>query len=201
MRYKAIGFDYGGVIAGIPSPEFDRQVIKLLNVSLETYHNVYFSNNHLINHDALSVAEFWGKVLNEMSRGDKLDEFLKFLKSLDQHKIDEHVLSLAKKLKTLGYKVGILSNNTSEKIEQMRKAGLMEIFDIVAVSTQIGFSKPEPEAFNIFIKQLNIKPTELIFIDDTEKSLEKSKEIGFYPIQYTGFAKLKSDLNEIGIVI
>jgi len=200
MKYKAVGFDYGGVIAGIPSSEFNRRITELLGVSIEAYKTVYFRNNHLLNHDTLSTDEFWSKVLNEMDRSDKLDDLLKFLKSLNQHEINNDILSLVKHLKALGYKIGILSNNTLEGVERMRNAGLMKLFDVVAVSTEIGFSKPNPKAFDIFIEKLNISPQELIFIDDTAKSLESAKEIGYQPVVYTEFKKLQDELNRMGVL-
>lgn len=200
IKYKAIGFDYGGVIAGIPSSEFNRRITNLLDVSLKTYMTVYFNNNHLLNHDTLSVDKFWSKILNEMDRLDKLEDLLQFLKSLNQHKINNDILNLAKHLKKLGYKIGILSNNTLEGMEKMKDAGLMKIFDVVAVSTKIGFSKPDPKAFKIFIKQLQIKPQELIFIDDSAKSLESSQEVGFYPIIYNGFTELQNELSKINVL-
>ena len=200
MKYKAVGFDYGGVIAGIPSSEFNRRITELLNVTPEAYETIYFKNNHLLNHDTLSTEMFWSKVLDEMERFDKLDDLLRFLKSLNQHEINKDILSLAKHLKIIGYKIGILSNNTLEGVERMRSAGLMELFDVVAVSTEIGFSKPSPKAFDIFIEKLNILPDELVFIDDTAKSLESAKEIGYQPVEYIEFKKLQDELSGIGIL-
>ncbi|MFZ2226150.1 MAG: HAD-IA family hydrolase [Candidatus Moraniibacteriota bacterium] len=200
MKYKAVGFDYGGVIAGIPSSEFNRRITELLGVSIETYKTVYFRNNHLLNHDTLSTDKFWSKVLSEMNKSDKLDDLLKFLKSLNQHEINNDILELARHLKTLGYRIGILSNNTLEGVDKMKDAGLMELFDVVAVSTEIGFSKPNPKAFDIFIEKLDVSPQELVFIDDTAKSLESAKEIGYQPVIYTELKKLQNDLGELGVL-
>ena len=200
MKYKAIGFDYGGVIIGIPSSEFSNKVVKILDVTPEIYNSAYFNNNHLFNHNILSRNDFWAKVLKEMNRSDKLDNLLKFLDSLNQNELNNKVLDLAKQLKDRGYKIGILSNNNIEAVEKMKTLGLMELFDVVVVSAEIGFSKPDPKAFDLFINQLNISPAELIFIDDTEKSLESSEKVGFYPILYNKFDKLRDTLATLGVI-
>lgn len=200
MNFKAIGFDYGGVIAGIPSSEFNRRILELLDVPHEVYRSVYFANNHLLNHDKLSKNDFWAKILNELGRSEKIDNLLNFLESLNTHQINSDVLDLAKQLKAKGYKIGILSNNTAEGVEKMREAGLMEIFDAVAVSTEIGFIKPDPRAFDVLIGQLGILAGELVFIDDTAKSLESSDAVGFYPIKYNNFPELVASLAEVGII-
>ena len=51
MRYKALGFDYGGVIGGIGvfGNNFTDQVCEVLNISPENYRKVYFSHNRSIN--------------------------------------------------------------------------------------------------------------------------------------------------------
>lgn len=200
MNFKAICFDYGGVIAGIPSSEFNRRITSLLDVTPEVYRLVYFKNNHLLNHDKLSRNDFWAKILNELGRSARITDLLNFLESLNTHQINVEVLDLAKQLKIKGYKIGILSNNTLEGVEMMKAAGLMEIFDTVVVSTEIGYIKPDPRAFAVLIGQLDISADELVFIDDTARSLESSSEVGFYPIKFNSFSELLVSLAKIGVI-
>lgn len=200
MTYKAIGFDYGGVIAGMSGTEFDRRVTQILGVDLDTYRYTYFQNNRLLNSGALPVEKFWEKILSELGRSDKLAEFLSF-RSQNPDKINNEVLDLARQLKTNGYKIGILSNNNSAGAKAMRNAGLMDLFDVVAVSYEIGFIKPDPKAFEIFIERLEVKPAELVFIDDSKKSLESASEIGYSPILFTEVGELRTELKKIGVKI
>ncbi len=200
MKYKAIGFDYGGVIVGIPGSEFSNKVAEILDVTPEVYQSAYFNNNHLFNHNILPRNDFWTKILNEINRPEKLSSLLQFLDSLNQNELNDKVINLAKQLKNKGYKIGILSNNNLESIEKMKTFGLMELFDVVVVSAEIGFSKPDAKAFDIFINQLDVLPEELIFIDDTKKSLESSEKVGYYPIIYHKFDELRDTLVAIGVI-
>ena len=201
MNFKAIGFDYGGVIAGIPGPEFNKRVTQLLGVDRETFQGVYFEFNHLINNNILSWRDFWKKLAEELEVSDKYDDLIKFIEELPRHEINDQVVSLIDKLRASGYKTGLLSNNDIAAANRFRESGLTDHFDTVVVSAEIGYSKPHPKAFEIFIKQLDVTADELVYIDDTEKSLATAKEIGYHPVLFTNYDSLLHDLSVLGIKI
>jgi len=67
------------------------------------------------------------------------------------------------------------------------------------VSSDIGHMKPSLEAYLLFTKELCIKPDELIFIDDTKKSLSTAKKLGYYPILFTNYSHLILQLKQLGV--
>ena len=201
MSFKAIGFDYGGVIAGIPGPEFNKRVTALLGVTQETFHDVYFEFNHLVNNNILSWKDFWEKVTEELGVSEKYDSLIKFIEELPRHELNEQVLNLVDRLKAGGYKVGLLSNNDIAAANRFQETGLTNHFDAVVVSAEIGYSKPHPKAFEIFIERLGVTAGELIYIDDTERSLANAKAIGFHPILFTDYESLLHNLKSLGIKI
>jgi putative hydrolase of the HAD superfamily len=200
MNFKAIGFDYGGVIAGISSAEFYSRIINFLNVDPQIFKEVYYKFNKLVNTNVLTPADFWKKILEELNISNKYDELIKFVQGLPIE-IDEQVLGLVDQLKTNGYKIGLLSNNTLDAAKQFRDTGFANHFDVALVSAEIGFSKPDPKAFQIFADRLGVEVGELIFIDDTEKSLSTAKEVGYYPILFTDYESLIEKLKSIGIIV
>lgn len=201
MKFRAIGFDYGGVIAGISGHEFERRASKLLNIDTQTFKDTYFKFNHLLNNNILSTEDFWKKITAELKSENKYEKLMKFIKGLPAHEINEQMLELVDKLKNNGYKTGLLSNNTIEAANKVRGVGLVDHFDAVVVSAEIGYSKPHPKIFEIFLERLGVEAKELIYIDDTERSLETSKKIGFYPILFKNYESLLNKLSELGIKI
>jgi len=199
--FKAIGFDYGGVIAGIPGPEFNKKVTDLLGVTRETFHDVYFEFNHLMNNNILSSKDFWKKITEELGVSEKYDSLIKFIENLPRHELNEQVINLVDRLRAGGYKVGLLSNNDIAAANRFRETGLISHFDAVVVSAEIGYSKPHPKAFEIFIERLGVTADELIYIDDTERSLANAQTIGFYPILFTDYESLLHDLKSLEIKI
>lgn len=201
MNFKAIGFDYGGVIAGIPGPEFNKRVTKLLGVDSKTFQDVYFEFNHLMNNGVLSWQDFWKKVTEELGVHDKYNDLIKFIEELPRHEINDQIVGLIDKLRTNGYKIGLLSNNDIATANKFRETGFIDHFDAVVVSAEIGYSKPHHKAFEAFIKQLGVAADELIYIDDTEKSLVTAKEIGYHPVLFTNYDSLLHDLSVLGVRI
>jgi putative hydrolase of the HAD superfamily len=201
MNIKAIGFDYGGVVAGIPGPEFERQVTGLLGVDLETFKSAYFEFNHLMNNNVLSRDEFWKKVVEELGLSNKLNELIEFIDGLPQHVINMEIIGLSDRLRVNGYKTGLLSNNTMETAQKFRASDLISHFDAAVFSAEIGVSKPNPMAFKIFCERLGVALNEMAFIDDTEKSLAAATTIGFTPILFTGYETLVQTLRSKGINI
>ena len=56
MKYKTIGFDWGGVIFGEPGPVFSKEAAQLLEVSHEEFKKIYFKHNKLINIENILAA-------------------------------------------------------------------------------------------------------------------------------------------------
>ena len=194
---KAIGFDYGGVIWGEPGSKFVEELSKILGVNVEQFNKAYFSFNILLNTDKLTVEEFWKLVLTKLDRQGMLPELLEFTNKKTEVKINTDVLRLVDSLKEQGYKVGLLSNLSSKLAVGLRQAGVDKHFDVTLISAEIGFVKPEKAAFDLLAQKLGVTLKEMIFIDDTEKSLSSSKEIGFHPILFTNYDRLRSDLTDM----
>jgi putative hydrolase of the HAD superfamily len=48
----------------------------------------------------------------------------------------------------VGHRLGVISNGQShQQLRKLRRAGLLEAFEVVVVSDECGFAKPEPEIF------------------------------------------------------
>lgn len=201
MKYKAIGFDYGGVIKGLPGSFFSMRVCELLGVTKEKWSEAYFHHNKKINRGDITWPELWQLVLSKLGQPDKVDEVTKISDEVFNQPINQPMLSLVDRLRSNGYKVGLLSNNTLEAAKKMRGQGLDRHFDVLHVSAETKLVKPEPEAFAQFARDLEVEQKELVFIDDAEKSLSTARECGFTPIQFKSYDKLIDDLQSLGIEI
>ena len=59
---------------------------------------------------------------------------------------------------------------------------LKQYFSTFIMSSVYGFYKAEKTLFKIAIEELNIKPKEAIFVDDSELNLVAAEEFGMIPI-------------------
>ncbi len=199
MIYKGIGFDYGGVISGRPRSFFHKEVAKLFNVSEEQFLIAYYLYNKKVNNGEITRKILWELVAHELGQVDKASEAHTLSLSFLNEPINKAVLNLIDKLRLSGYKVGLLSNNDLEGGQKMRELGIDKHFDVFHNSAETKLVKPDPAAFIHFANELNTQPSQLIFIDDTEKSLSSAEECGFTPLLFKSYEQLLRDLEKLHI--
>lgn len=201
MRFRAVGFDWGGVINGEPGFVFTRKFCELVGVSEQEYKEVYFRHNRAFNAgNPISERELWHRVLSDLNKDSMLDEVLTFSQEYRSKKsINKPVLDLVDHLRINGYKTGLLSNNTLEAAKMMRSSGIDTHFDTLIVSAEVSMMKPDPQIYKLFCDKLNVTPQELLFIDDSKRSLSTAEECGFTPVLFTTYENLVKNLENLGI--
>lgn len=195
---KAIGFDWGGVL--VPSKPIMPGISQILGIPQEELYSFYLQHNHKAGVGNMSYQDLWKFLLNELGHSDKADLVLDHMSNQQTHELDLDMIELVQELKSLDYKVGLLSNNTKEAGSKMREVGLDKYFDAFLISAEIGFQKPNPKAFEILLNKLRVEPHELIFTDDSLPSLSTSEEVGYTPILFQGYNKFRQELVKHGVL-
>jgi putative hydrolase of the HAD superfamily len=81
----------------------------------------------------------------------------------------DDVIEVLTKLKDK-YKLAIVSNGDSfHQRRKLQKVGIEKYFSEIIISSEVGFSKPNKEIFEITCKKLNVNPQECIMIGDKYK--------------------------------
>lgn len=196
---KAIAFDFGGVIE-IKDGNLFQEIAEYLQISLEDWERVYSSLNHMHNTGEKKGDEVVALTAKEFNASDEQISYINdlILKIRKTKKINYELLEIIRKLKERNYKVGLLSNNSVNLNKKLQDENITGIFDVIVISGDVGFQKPQPEIFKILSDRLGVKLNELIFIDDTEKSLEGAENIGYTPILFINNQKLGEEL--VGIL-
>ena len=198
--FKAIGFDYGGVLTGLSSSEYISRISKLLKVKPIEYVEIYYKYNQKANSGEITWHQLWIYVLRELGKSDKYDELMNIFKNSNFGEINTKVLDLIEALRKKGYKTGLLSNNDNETAKTIRSSGLEKYFDVIEISSETGLVKPNPVAIEHFAQNLGVNVNDIIFIDDSEKSLSSSDEVGYMPILYSNLNNLKISLKKLNVI-
>lgn len=195
---KAIAFDYGGVVE-IKEGNLFQKIARYLEVDIADWEQVYFSLNHLHNIGKQSGDETVFLTAREFGASNEQVSYIEnlILEIRRTKKINHKLLEIIKNLKSKNYKIGLLSNNSVNLGQRIVDKNLGEFFDTVVISSEVGYQKPQPEIFKILADKLDVKINELVFIDDTEKSLEGAEFIGYLPILFENNEKLKENLSRI----
>jgi putative hydrolase of the HAD superfamily len=178
-----------------------QEILDVIGVEREAYLQAFFAHNKKVNRGEVTWDELWELVLGELGHGDKAKKIAALTEAANADNINQDILRLVDTLRAAGYKVGLLSNNTREKGAHLRRTGLANHFDVFHISAETGHVKPEPAAFKHFAQALGVDPHELIFIDDSEKSLSTATECGYMPIHFTDYQQLVTELHRLGVEV
>jgi epoxide hydrolase-like predicted phosphatase len=202
MSYKAVGFDYGGVIAGKPFWVLLERIGAAVGVSADEAARWHFANNAKANIRGMGWLEYWGGILSEHGKSDKLEALAPVLDAWNADQgVDLRMVGLMERLKSAGYRIGVLSNARSQLREEIVAQGLDKVADVVCISQEEGLMKPDPRLFGIFIGRLGVRPEELVYTDDSGRSLETANEVGYTPILFQSYEKLTEELGRLGMVV
>jgi putative hydrolase of the HAD superfamily len=197
---KAVCFDFGGVIE-LNGRDIIKDIAELLGIPLIKLREEYFKHNHLTNVGNMSWEDMVIKIVSIFDNTQKTKETVLAMieKFQSAKKINSDLVAIFPMLQQQGLKVAIFSNNNSGLREKLTENGIIKLVDEVIISSEIGFQKPHKEAFQVLFEKLGVRPEEVVFVDDTPKSLEKADEIGYTPILFKNNEQLKADLQNLGI--
>ncbi len=108
-------------------------------------------------------------------------EFINVLIHLETHKDFKLIDNVKLVLSILHekYKLGILSNAyPSRRITILDKYKLHDFFDVIILSLELGYMKPENNVYEYALSQSKVLPEQILFIDDNIKMLEGAMNIG-----------------------
>lgn len=93
------------------------------------------------------------------------------------------------------YKTAMLSNISATGLTvRFTPDELQECFDTVVASGEIGYAKPEPEAYEIVAERLGVRLDECAFTDDRIEFCEAARAVGMQSIEFQDLTQFKRDL-------
>jgi putative hydrolase of the HAD superfamily len=120
-----------------------------------------------------------------------------FRAQIEQTVVNEELLDyIAAELKP-SYRIGMLSNVAGHWFEKKFDREQRKLFDAVTLSSQTGFVKPDPRAYEAVLTELELGAGEALFVDDREKNCSAAREIGMQAMVYRDFAQFRHDLTEV----
>ncbi len=85
------------------------------------------------------------------------------------------------------YRLGLVSNFYGDLSVLCREAGFSDFLDVLLDSGQTGVSKPEPEIFQMALRELELHPGQVIFVGDSyERDMIPAGEAGMKTIWLKG---------------
>lgn len=188
MKYKAIIWDFGGVITSSPFEAFNqfeeanglpKDIIRTINSeNPDTNAWAKFESN------SITIDVFNDLFLKEAkAKGFDIKgrDIIKLLKG----SIRKNMVSFLRELKS-DFKLGCITNNVKSSSEENNDNGTkeaMSLFDHVIESSIVGIRKPNPEIYMMSCDALKVSPDQCIYLDDLGINLKPARELGMTTIK------------------
>lgn len=145
--------------------------------------------------NAGSAFQYWQPVLQEWKVNLSEQEFWDYWFKTEVQ--SDAMIALAKKLRGEGIKVFLLSNNFKERAEYYgHYPWLHDAIDKTYFSWQTGFIKPDLHAWELVLKENNLKPEDCVYFDDQEKNLKAAESVGIKSFMFTNEAELEKIMQD-----
>ena len=196
---KAIIFDLGDVIVKVDKTEQFRKFSAKSGkdaFQIRQYFEGRIKNE--LGRGEISPRQFYQRTSSELGLKMNFEEFKKAW--CDIFELNKDVAKLIENLKGK-FKLILLSNTDALHFPYIRrKFKVVNAFDELILSYEIGCMKPNPLIFLNALKKAKTLPFNCVYIDDIPEFVCAARLMGIGAFQYKNFKKLKSDLSKVGIL-
>lgn len=196
MPLRAVVFDYGKVLCQPQPPAVREALATRLGVPREAFEAAYGRFRLEYDRGTLDDVAYWQSVVQACGRTLDAETAL-WLAGVDARGWSHPNLSLvdwAGQVRQAGFQTAILSNmqrSLRQRLEELCP-WLPEVD--AAVSSDLGYVKPEPEMYRRVVELLAVAPQEALFIDDVEANVAGARQVGLSALRFTDVPTLRQAL-------
>jgi epoxide hydrolase-like predicted phosphatase len=197
MTLHAIFFDLGGVILRTEYQAPRERLAERLNMTYEDICKIVFEAEtaRKASLGEISVKEHWLAVTRKLRLPDSEAESIR-TEFFAGDVIDRDLLDFVRSLRPR-YQTGVISNAWGDLRDYVVKHQFDDAFDTLIISAEIGIMKPQPEVYQLALKQAQVKANEAAFIDDTPRNVEAANALGMHGIVFRDPAQVKENLKAL----
>lgn len=189
---EALIVDYGGVLSEPQRLESVEAMARRVGVSVDAFRAAYWQ--HRDPYDAgLPAEEFWRRVLGTLGHPSEATGVLATVAWLIQGDVEswthyrEEVWGLIRSFRANGGRTAMLSNGVPEVMARIRSERTLDSwFEVVVVSCEVGYAKPDPRIYEICLSRLGVAANRALFVDDSFVNIEAAAKLGIQTLHFTG---------------
>jgi epoxide hydrolase-like predicted phosphatase len=197
VSLRAVYIDLGGVLARTEFQAPRQHLAERLDMEYEDIVRIVFDGESSVRASLgkITEAEHWAEIMHRLRRpvseaASIQEEF--FAGDV----IDRNLLDFLRGLRET-YKTGLISNAWSGLRPWIVRHKFDDAFDVMVISAEIGVMKPDPRIFQYALEQLDMTPSETVFIDDFPENVEAARLLGMHAIHFTNPRQAVSELKQL----
>ena len=145
--------------------------------------------------DQISERDYWKQRTREVGLllGEdwtEMQTFVQRARGADvQAVIRPEAVAVIGQAKSLGYKLGILSNELDlfYGADFRERLPLLQQFDVIVDATYTQILKPDPRAYQACLQALGVRAAHAVFVDDQARNVEGAKTAGLQAVRFDVF--------------
>lgn len=192
-KIKLIIFDFGGVLGTDAIFNSVKKLSKTHGISKDEFIAATKSSWHKARINPTDDPIYWKA--QEALWGLNRTKIL--LMMFDETRIYKSMLKLSGSL-SKKYRVVILSNHIKSIFgPTVKKYQLNKYFSEIYTSYDLGLAKPDKKIYRKVLKIEQVKPDEVVFIDDLKHNVDAAKELGIQVVHYKNVNDCKKKLKKL----
>ena len=109
--------------------------------------------------------------------------------------IEPEILDMLNEITTSGIRIGLISNTDGSEVLDWANSPLSRFFEVTTFSHAVGMVKPDPHIYQHACKNLDVAPSDCIFIGDgNSDELQGAAQVGMSPFCAAWFLRQHTDL-------
>ena len=184
MSIKAVIFDLGGVLLRTEYKAPRQSLADRLHMDYDDLVKIVFDSPTAQQATVGEVTseQHWASVMKRLKRPASetraiRDEF--FAGDI----IDRQLLNFLRSLRGK-YKTGLISNAWDDLRAYIVKEKFDDTFDHMIISAEVKVAKPSAKIYQIALEQLEVSPSEAVFVDDLIENIEACQKLGIKGIHF-----------------
>jgi putative hydrolase of the HAD superfamily len=184
MSIRAVFFDLGGVIVRTEYQTPRQMLAERLGMEYDDLSRIVFDSDTGLQASigTITSEQHWESVMKRLKRSAEemtaiREEF--FAGDIVDRQLLEFLHSLRGKIQT-----GLISNAWSDLRDYLRREKMIDAFDHIIISAEVGVAKPDPKIFQIALEKAGVSPSEAVFVDDFYVNIEGCEKVGMQGIHF-----------------
>lgn len=187
---RALILDFGQVLVRPQPAAIVSDMAALAGFGLDEFHRRYWQ--HRPGYDRGEPApQYWRRVLEGSAiTVPALDQTIGALIEADARSwtdYREELWTLTRQFRARGGRTAFLSNGVPEMMARVRgERRLDDYFDVVLVSYEVGFTKPDPRIYELCLSRLGVPASAALFVDDRPENVDGARRVGIATVHFQG---------------
>ncbi|MBK9211114.1 MAG: HAD family phosphatase [Anaerolineales bacterium] len=197
MAIRAIFFDFGGVIMRTEYQSPRQKLAERFNMDYDEIDKAVFGSDSARRASIGEITEekHWAEIAKRFKQpASEMQAFrdMFFGGDVIDRSLVETIRSWRGKFHT-----GLISNAWSGLREFITKENVIDVFETVVISAEVGVVKPSAGIYELALKQANVKAEEAVFVDHMPVNIEACEKVGMKGILFNDPQESLKRLNQL----